>query len=121
MDGGGGGGGVEVAERVQARLLLLLRLQRVAGLKVWVLHVRNPAGPGGEVTGQAVRVKPGPGTGSGSRSGSGQRSGSEAGPGSGSGQISGSGPGPRILEIPTVQMLDWTKIFFPRQLSHDVP
>lgn len=107
MDGGGGGG-VEVAERVQARLLLLLRLQRVAGLKVWVLHVRNPGGPGGEVTGQAVRVRRGPG--------SGQRSGSEAGPGS------GAGPGSRIRigEIPTVQLLDWTKIFFPRQSSHDV-
>lgn len=41
------GGVVEVAERVQSRLLLLLRLQWVAGLEVWVLHDCNPTGPVG--------------------------------------------------------------------------
>lgn len=39
---------VEVVERVHACLLLLVRLQRVAGLEVGVLHVRDPARPGGE-------------------------------------------------------------------------
>lgn len=38
---------VEVVERVEARLLLLVRLERVAGLEVGLLHGRDPAGPGG--------------------------------------------------------------------------
>lgn len=36
---------VEIVERVEARLLLLVRLERVAGLKVGVLHDGDPAGP----------------------------------------------------------------------------
>lgn len=39
---------VEVIERVEARLLLLVRLERVAGLEIGVLHGRDPAGPGGK-------------------------------------------------------------------------
>lgn len=39
---------VEVIERVDARLLLLVRLERVAGLEIGVLHGRDPAGPGGK-------------------------------------------------------------------------
>lgn len=39
---------VEVIEWVDARLLLLVRLERVAGLEIGVLHGRDPAGPGGK-------------------------------------------------------------------------
>lgn len=36
---------VEIMERVEARLLLLVCLERVAGLEIGVLHDRDPAGP----------------------------------------------------------------------------
>lgn len=37
---------VEIIERVEACLLLLVCLERVAGLEIGVLHGRDPAGPG---------------------------------------------------------------------------
>jgi len=37
---------VEIIERVKAGLLLLICLERVAGLEIRVLHGRDPAGSG---------------------------------------------------------------------------